>query len=85
MTTVPTPDQIDTAARLLHDLAAPYGLTRLHHGDEPGEIVADVEPGRTYMDIARFELDIEDRFGWAINVTSARAPRARAGPAITSH
>lgn len=39
-----------------------HGLSRLRHGG-PGLVVADVEAGRTLLDLARFELEAESLLG----------------------
>jgi hypothetical protein len=45
-------------APVLTDLAARHGLTNLHRAGT-GRLVADVNAGRTHLDVASFELDAE--------------------------
>ncbi|MEX1163833.1 MAG: hypothetical protein WEB03_09650 [Nitriliruptor sp.] len=74
--------ELDAAHRLLSRLADERGLSNLRHGDGAGEVVADVEQGRTYFDIVAFEDDVEGRLGWRPEVVDAEAPGARPGRAV---
>jgi hypothetical protein len=69
--------EIDAAQQLLERLASGHGLSNLRHGDEVGEIVADVQEGRSYFDVVAFEEEVEGRLGWRPNVVSSAAPGAR--------
>ena len=60
-------------------IAADHGLSNLRHGDEFGEVVADVADARSYFDVIAFEEAVEGRLGWRPNVVSAAAPGARPG------
>ena len=71
--------QLDAAHELLERLAAVHGLSQLRHGDEFGEVVADVADGRSYFDVVAFEEAVEGRLGWRPNVVSSAAPGARPG------
>jgi hypothetical protein len=75
----PSSDELDAAAQLLLHLAAEKGLSNLHIGDDPGELVVTVEPSRTYFDIVAFEDEVESRLGWRPAVVPATAPGARPG------
>lgn len=77
--TRPDPTQLDTAAELLQRLAAEHGLSNLRHGDEFGEVIADVADGRSYFDVVTFEDAVEGRLGWRPNVVPSAASGARPG------
>lgn len=77
--TMPDATQLDAAAELLHRLAAEHGLSNLRHGDEFGEIVAEVADGRSYFDVVSFENAVEGRVGWRPNVVPSAASGARPG------
>jgi hypothetical protein len=66
---------LDRFAAVLADLAGRHGLSKLRHGGH-GTIVAEVEPGRTLTDLARFELDAESLLGHEVFVISDDAPAA---------
>lgn len=66
---------LDRYGAVLADLASRHGLSGLRHGG-PGTIVADVEPGRTLSDLARFELEAESLIGYGVHVVSSDAPAA---------
>lgn len=71
-----TEEQLDRAAALLVHLARDHGLVALRHAGR-GRVVADVEPGRTYLDVARFELEAESLIGARIWVVPSGAPSAK--------
>ena len=74
--TVPARKELlDRFAAVLADLGARHGLSNLRHGGA-GTVVADVEAGRTYLDLARFELEAESLLGTSFTVVSSDAPRA---------
>lgn len=75
----PEAAQLDAAQALLERVAAEHGLSHLRHGDEFGEVVADVAEGRSYFDVVAFEEAVEGRLGWRPSVVSAAAPGARPG------
>lgn len=75
----PTEHELDAAHELLGRLASEHGLLNLRHGDEFGEVVADVSEGRSYFDVVAFEEAVEGRLGWRPNVVSSGAPGARPG------
>lgn len=58
-------DLLDRYGAVLADLGVAHGLFRLRHGG-PGVVVADVEPGRTLSDLARFEIEAESLLGAAL-------------------
>lgn len=64
-------------------LAEAHGLTELGLGDDPGEIVATVAPGRTYFDLARFEMEAIAVLGVEVHVTPSSAPGAHVRAALT--
>lgn len=78
----PEGEELDLAADLLGRLADEHGLSRLRHGSEPGELVADVGAERTYFDVVAFEDDVEARLGWRPAVVSSGAPGARPGSTL---
>lgn len=80
------PELLDRYAALLIDLAKRHGLSNLRHGG-PGKIVADVERGRTYFDLARFEMEARSVLGHDVAVISSDAPSAPelAGSGLTPH
>jgi hypothetical protein len=80
--TRPEQSAIDAAHQLLERLATGHGLCNLRHGDEVGEVVADVQESRSYFDVVAFEEDVEGRLGWRPNVVSSAAPGARPGRRI---
>lgn len=67
--------QLDRAAAQLTDLGARHGLSGFRHAGE-GRLVADITPGRTYFDIARFELEAETMLGAAVDIIPAQTPSA---------
>lgn len=71
--TRPEAVQLDAAHELLERLAAVHGRSHLRHGDEFGEVVANVADGRSYFDVVAFE----GRLGWRPSVVSSAAPAAR--------
>jgi hypothetical protein len=85
MTTVnrrPAAAELDAAEALLRRLAAEHGIHGLRHGDEPGEVVGDLDAGRTYFDVAAFEDGIEAQIGWRPELVVASAPGAGPGRVI---
>lgn len=79
MMTRPAQKELDAAHELLERLAAEHGLRNLRHGDEFGEVVAEVEEGRSYFDVVAFEEAVEGRLGWRPDVVPAGTPGARPG------
>lgn len=75
MTTPASMELLDRFAAVLADLGTRHGLSNLRHGGA-GVVVADVDAGRTYLDLARFELEAESLLGASLCVVSADAPRA---------
>ena len=75
----PEAAQLDAAQALLERVAAEHGLSHLRHGDEFGEVIADVAEGRSYFDVVAFEQAAEGRLGWRPSVMFAEAPGARPG------
>jgi hypothetical protein len=74
--TAPTGKELlDRFAAVLGGLGARHGLSNLRHGGA-GTVVADVEAGRTYLDLARCELEAESLWGTSLTVVSSDAPRA---------
>jgi len=74
---LPAPDELlDRYAAALVALAASHGLSNLRHGG-PGTIIADVERGRTFFDLANFELEAESLLGHEVFVMSSDAPAAQ--------
>lgn len=71
-------EQLDRATPVLRNLARRHGLSNLRHAG-PGVVVADVASGRTYFDVARFELEAEAVLRAAVHVVSSGA---EAAPAI---
>lgn len=75
MTAPTSKELLDRFAAVLVGLGARHGLSNLRHGGA-GTVVADVEAGRTYLDLARFELEAESLLGTSLTVVSSDAPRA---------
>ena len=76
----PSRSELTQAAALLDTRATKHGLAnlRLSTGAD-GDVVADLMPGRTYFDIAAFELEVEELLGWAPNIAASGAPGASPG------
>jgi hypothetical protein len=53
-----TEEQLIRYARVLADLGAKHGLSNFRRAGD-GQVIADVEPGTTYLGIARFEIEAE--------------------------
>ena len=51
----------------------------------PGELVVAVGDGRTYLDIAAFEDEVESRLGWRPSVVPSSTPGARPTQNLTHH
>lgn len=71
-------------AALLEVLAERHGLSALALGSAPGELVAGVREGRTYLDVAVFELEVIDAVGRDVHVTPAGAPGAHIRAPLTA-
>ena len=71
-------------ATVLTVLADAYGLSDLGLGDDPGELIAAVAPGRTYFDIARFEMAVTDTLGVTVHVTPSTAQGAHVRGPLTA-
>lgn len=71
-------------AELLTVLAERHGLSSLALGEAPGELVAVVEEGRTYLDVTAFELEVLDTLGRDVRVTPSGAPGAHAREPLTA-
>jgi len=70
-----TEDQLDRSAELLSVLGHRHGLSGFRHAG-PGAVVADAEAGRTYLDVARFELEAEGMLRARLTVITSGAPSA---------
>lgn len=70
-----TSEQLDRFAVVLVDLATRHGMSNLRQAGD-GRLVADVARGRTYFDIAAFELEAEPLLGAALSVIPSGAPLA---------
>lgn len=71
-------------AALLEVLADRHGLSSLALGLAPGELIATVEDGQTYLDVAAFELEVIDAVGSDVHVTPAGAPGAHIRAPLTA-
>jgi hypothetical protein len=81
----PSRSELAQAAELLETRAAKHGLTSLRVSTRAdGDVVADVAPGRTYFDIAAFELEVEELLGWAPNIVASGASVASPGEPLRS-
>lgn len=78
-------DVLRRHATVLKVLGETHGLTDLVLGDDPGELVATVAPGRTYFDVARFEMSVADVLGFTVHVTSSGAPGAHARASLAAN
>lgn len=72
-------------ATVLTALGETHGLTNLVLGDDPGELVATVAPGRTYFDVTRFEMSVADVLGFTVHVTPLGAPGAHARASLAAN
>lgn len=70
-----TEDQLDRSGELLSVLGQRHGLSNFRHAG-PGRVVADAEMGRTYLDVARFELEAEGMLQARLTVITSGAPSA---------
>jgi hypothetical protein len=64
------------SGRLLAELAARHGITSMHLGLHPAEVVVTLEADRTYFDLVDFQGEAEALLGHRVAVTSAAAPDA---------
>lgn len=71
----------------LSTLGRQHGLSNFHLAGE-GRLIADIAPGFTYMDVARFEIAAEDIVqGARVEVLLSGTPLAdqfRRGPLLTT-
>ena len=75
-TLAPASDELlDRYGAVLATLGESHGISGLRHAGE-GTVVADVAPGHTYFDLARFELEAESLLGAALAVIPSSAPAA---------
>ena len=77
-------DALRRHATVLTVLADAYGLSDLGLGDDPGELVATVGSGRTYFDVARFEMAVTDTLGVTVHVTPSTAQGAHVRETLTA-
>lgn len=71
-------------ARVLVDLGAEHGLSNFRRGGN-GFLVADVQPGTTYLTIARFEIKAENLLRATVSVIPSGtefADQIEAGPLL---
>jgi hypothetical protein len=66
---------LDRYAAVLVDLGKRHGISHLRHGG-PGTVVADVEAGRTYFDLARFEMEARALLDHDVALVASDAPAA---------
>lgn len=78
-------DLLRRHATVLKVLGETHGLMDLELGENPGELVAVVDPGRTYFDVARFEMNVADVLGFTVHVTSSGAPGARVRASLAAN
>jgi hypothetical protein len=64
------------SAGLLAELASRHGITSVHLGDDPAELVVTLEGDRTYFDLVDFQAEAEGLLRHRVGVTSAGAPGA---------
>ena len=69
-------DVLRQHATVLRVLAEEHGLSDLALGGSQAELIATVAAGRTYFDVARFELAAADLLGVLVHVTPSSAPGA---------
>ncbi len=77
-------DELRRGAALLQVLAERHGLSDFALGTDPGELVAAVAAGRTYLDVIAFELDVLDTVGREVRVTPAGATGARVRESLSA-
>lgn len=68
---VATEDQLIRFARVLETLATKHGLSNLRLAGD-GQLIADVNAGRTLLDIARFELEARAVLQASVAIISSR-------------
>ena len=78
----PEAREMDAAHQLLVHLAAKHGLSNLRHGHVPGEVIVEVDAGRSYFDVVSFENDVQGTVGWRPDVVPSGAPDAKPGRPI---
>jgi predicted nucleotidyltransferase len=75
-------DQLRTMRPAILELAAKHGMRRVRifgsvaRGEETDasdlDVLVDVEPGRSLLDLAGFELDLEDQLRCRVEVVTER-------------
>ena len=70
-----TEAQLIRFVRALENLAANHGMSNLHLAGD-GQLIAHIAPGKTLMDVARFELEAQAVLQASVAVISSRAPLA---------
>lgn len=70
-----TEDLLDRSGELLTVLSQLHGLSNFRHAG-PGRVVADADAGRTYLDVAKFELEAEGMLRARLTVITSGAPSA---------
>lgn len=83
-TALATTAELRQHAELLAVLAERRGLVDLAIGADPGELIAVVTPGRTYLDVSAFELDVIAAIDRDVRVTPAGAPGAQITERLTA-
>lgn len=68
---------------LLGTLAEQHGLADPRLGQDQGEIIVTVGPGRDGFDLAEFESEVRNLLRADVAVTSSRAPGAVSRGALT--
>lgn len=60
-------DKLVRSVGVLQALAERHGLSNLRRAGD-GCVIADIASGRTYLDVARFELDAQSVLGGSVDV-----------------
>lgn len=68
---------LDCYAAALVSLSGRHGLSNLRYGGS-GTVIADVEPNRSLINLANFELEAETLLAHEVFVMSSDAPAAQA-------
>jgi hypothetical protein len=80
-----TEEQLSRFARVLTDLGSRHGLSGFRRAGD-GRLIADIAGGKTYLDVARFEIEAEAVLQAAVSVILSEtetASRLDRGPLLT--
>jgi hypothetical protein len=81
-----TEERLVRFAQVLTDLGVRHGLSNLHRAGD-GRTIADIAEGKTYLDVARFELEAETVLQAGVSVILSEtetASRLDRGPLLAN-